>query len=572
MASSASTVLRQELMAQGENDSTWGTKTNTNLGILESAIAGTTAISTTGGTTTLTNVDYTNDEAKKAVLDISGTLASNAIIVIPNASKTYKVINRTTGSFTVTIKTSGGSAITITQSTSAEVYCDGSNVCRFVTPLTDYTTGAPATSSGAAASSVSVTPTGNLASTNAQAALAELQGDIDTLNTSILTYQPLDADLTTIAGLAKTDNNVIIGNGTSWTVESGATLRTSLGLGTGDSPQFTAVNIGAASDTTLTRVSAGVAAIEGSNILLASGLGSITQAYDAELAALAGLTSAADRLPYFTGSGTAALATFTTFARSILDDADEATFKATVNLEIGTDVQAYHDNLEEISALAANGYIVFANGAIVQRSIAVDSNVMSIANAGGVSGNTTLGFATSMDMTGKTMTGMTDIAIADGGTAASTAADAFTNLKQAASTTATGVVELAINAEVVTGTDTARVPPVSALIYHPTHPKAWVNFNGTGTVAIAEDFGVSSITDHGAGLYSANFDSNFASTNYGMVGTCRYNAAPGNIGVVSPDSDDAKTAALYRFGTAISSTAANFDSAEINLVFTGTLA
>ena len=68
------------------------------------------------------------------------------------------------------------------------------------------------------------------------------------------------------------DGEMIVGDGTTDPVaESGATLRTSIGVGTGDSPQFTGVELGHASDTTLTRASAGVLAVEGVNVLLATG-------------------------------------------------------------------------------------------------------------------------------------------------------------------------------------------------------------------------------------------------------------------------------------------------------------
>ena len=49
--------------------------------------------------------------------------------------------------------------------------------------------------------------------------------------------------------------------------------------------------------------------------------------------------------------------------------------------------------------------------------------------------------------------------------------------------------------------------------------RAWVNFNGKGTVAIRESGNVSSITDNGTGVYSTNFASSLPTSTYSFMGT-----------------------------------------------------
>lgn len=181
-----------------------------------------------------------------------------------------------------------------------------------------------------------------------------------------------------------------------------AAQRATLGLGTLSTQNASTVAItgGTITNTTLSGITdlaiadggTGASTAAGARTNLGIVIGTDVQAYDPALASIAGLTTSANQVIYTTGADTYATTSLTAFGRSLIDDADAATARTTLGLG-------------SISTQAAS-------------SVAITGGTADLTSA-------TIGSAT---ITGGTITGITDLAIADGGTGASTAAGARTNL------------------------------------------------------------------------------------------------------------------------------------------------
>ena len=136
------------------------------------------------------------------------------------------------------------------------------------------------------------------------------------------------------------------------------------GAGTGD--LLAAQNLSDLSNAATARTNLGLA------------IGTNVQAYDAGLQSIAALTTLADRSIYTTASDTYAVYTLTAAGRAILDDADASAQRTTLGLVIGTNVQAFDQQLADIAAMAVtdSGFIVgngttfvLETGATVQTSL-----------------------------------------------------------------------------------------------------------------------------------------------------------------------------------------------------------
>jgi hypothetical protein len=128
MASTYSPSLKITLMGDGDQAGLWGQTTNTNLGTLvEQAITGVVNITMSNANYTLTSFNGITDEARNAVLVVSGSNSAVRDVIPPVVEKLYTVVNNTTGGFAIRVIGASGTGVNIASGATQVVYCDGTN-------------------------------------------------------------------------------------------------------------------------------------------------------------------------------------------------------------------------------------------------------------------------------------------------------------------------------------------------------------------------------------------------------------------------------------------------------------
>ena len=217
MPSTYTSRLKLERQASGENSGTWGNLVNYVFNRIDSSVKGYQSINVAGSanvtltsnnSTTNTDDSATDDQVHNAVLEFTGVLTGNINVFTDAVESKYTVFNNTSGAFSLTFAPTGGTGVALTQGQKTLVYTDG-------TTMVDI--------------------------------LSDQVRDSDIGST----VQAYDAKLDNVSNAAVTDGNFLVGNGTAFIAESGATARTSLGVGTADDVQFDSFGVGtAASGTT----------------------------------------------------------------------------------------------------------------------------------------------------------------------------------------------------------------------------------------------------------------------------------------------------------------------------------
>jgi hypothetical protein len=222
--------LKFELIGTGEQSGTWGTTTNTNLGTaIQEAITGSADVTFASGTVTLTLTNTNASQtARNLRLNLTGTSGGAQDLIVPTIEKFYLVNNGCADA--ITVKNSTGTGIAVPAGKAMLVFNNGTNVVDAVNHFNTASVGtltltnALAVAQGGTGATTADTALDNLGGTTVGKAVfkaANAAAAQQAMDTEVgVDVQAYDAGLTDIAGLAVTDGNIIVGDGTNWVAES----------------------------------------------------------------------------------------------------------------------------------------------------------------------------------------------------------------------------------------------------------------------------------------------------------------------------------------------------------------
>jgi hypothetical protein len=292
-------------------------------------------------------------------------------------------------------------------------------------------------------------------------------------------------------------------------VANAATARTNLGLQIGVNVQAYSANL------------ATWAGVSESNYYTIAESNAAYQALDTDLTAIAALTSAANKVPYATGAGAWAMADFTATGRLL------AAFNPSAP---GADRILFWDESASAFAYLTAGTGLSITGTTIEASVST-TVPFTAANA---SGPATLDFAEDTDnganyvrvtapsalsanftVTWPSSTGTLFASGEDAIPAANNTYDLGSTANRFAEAHITELRANTIRGATTAGsTDVIGEGNTTTTNLQQGLAKAWINFNGTGTISTRDSFNVSSVTDNSTGAYTININNDFANANY----------------------------------------------------------